>query len=207
MPRFLHLLLLTTAATTMTAVTTLAKSTARNRDEIPAQYRWDFSPIYPSWEAWEAGMKEMEAKMDAFAALKGSLAQGPAAVLKAYRLFDEIGMAQYKAYRYPQLQRDVDTRNQAIAGRFQRVGAMVLRYSYLLRSSHLRILDMVYWPAVQLLTWGFLQTYLLRAGALNAPGGGAQAASTLIGAILLWDILLRGQQGFRSEEHTSESSH
>ena len=59
---------------------------------------------------------------------------------------------------------------------FQRVGAMVLRYSYLLRSSHLRILDMVYWPAVQLLTWGFLQTYLLRAGALNAPGGGAQAA-------------------------------
>ena len=68
---------------------------------------------------------------------------------------------------------------------FQRVGAMVLRYSYLLRSSHLRILDMVYWPAVQLLTWGFLQTYLLRAGALNAPGGGAQAAGTLIGAILL----------------------
>ena len=78
----------------------------------------------------------------------------------------------------------------------QRVGAMVLRYSYLLRSSRLRILDMIYWPAVQLLTWGFLQTYLMRAGVLQAPGGGAQAAGTLIGAILLWDILLRGQQGF-----------
>ena len=49
---------------------------------------------------------------------------------------------------------------------------------------------------VQLLTWGFLQTYLVRAGALAAPGGAAQAAGTLIGAILLWDILLRGQQGF-----------
>ena len=78
----------------------------------------------------------------------------------------------------------------------KRISAMVLRYSYLLRASRLRILDMIYWPALQLLTWGFLQTYLVKAGALNAPGGGAQAAGTLIGAILLWDIMLRGQQGF-----------
>lgn len=78
----------------------------------------------------------------------------------------------------------------------RRIGAMILRYAYLLRASRLRVLDMIYWPALQLLTWGFLQTYLLRAGALEAPGGGAQAAGTLIGAILLWDIMLRGQQGF-----------
>jgi len=78
----------------------------------------------------------------------------------------------------------------------RRVGAMVLRYSYLLRASYTRILDIIYWPLVQMLTWGFLQTYLVRAGALQAPGGAAQAAGTLIGAILLWDILLRGQQGF-----------
>jgi ABC-2 type transport system permease protein len=78
----------------------------------------------------------------------------------------------------------------------KRVGAMVLRYSYLLRASWTRVLDIIYWPTIQLLTWGFLQTYLVRAGALAAPGGAAQAAGTLIGAILLWDILLRGQQGF-----------
>lgn len=78
---------------------------------------------------------------------------------------------------------------------FKRVGAMVLRYAYLLRASRTRVLDIIYWPTIQLLTWGFLQTYLVRAGALTA-GGAAQAAGTLIGAILLWDILLRGQQGF-----------
>ena len=71
-----------------------------------------------------------------------------------------------------------------------RIAAMVERYWYLLRSSWPRLLEIIYWPAVQLLTWGFLQTYLMRAGALNTPGGGAQAAGTLIGAILLWDILL-----------------
>jgi hypothetical protein len=39
----------------------------------------------------------------------------------------------------------------------RRVAAMVLRYWYLLRSSWPRILDLIYWPAVQMLMWGFLQ--------------------------------------------------
>src|SRR5215204_6733862 len=73
----------------------------------------------------------------------------------------------------------------------QRIFAMVLRYWYLLRSSWPRILELIYWPAVQMLMWGFLQTYL----ATNA-GFFAQAGGTFIGAVLLWDILFRGQLGF-----------
>jgi len=72
-----------------------------------------------------------------------------------------------------------------------RVGAMVLRYWYLLRSSWPRMLDLIYWPAVQMLMWGFLQLYL----AQNA-GFFARAGGTFIGAVLLWDILFRGQLGF-----------
>ncbi|HEY5552148.1 MAG TPA: oligoendopeptidase F [Opitutaceae bacterium] len=112
----------------MSAPPAHAKPETRNRAEIPEQYRWDFTPIYADWEAWDAGMKEMEAKMDEFAALKGSLASGPAAVLKAFKLFDEIGILQYRVYRYPQLQRDVDTCDQSIAGRFQRVGAVFAKF-------------------------------------------------------------------------------
>ena len=101
-----------------------AKPATQNRSEIPIQYRWDFAPIYASWDAWEAGMKEIDTRIDAFAALKGSLKNGPDAVLKAYRAFDEIGMLQYKVYGYTALQRDVDTRNQDISGKFQRVMAL-----------------------------------------------------------------------------------
>ncbi len=107
---------------------TQAKPTTRNRSEIPAEFRWDFSPIYPSWDAWEAGMKEMDARTDAFARLKGTLKNGPEAVLKAYQAYDEVGKLQYRVYRYPQLQRDVDTREQAVAGRFQRVGAAFAKF-------------------------------------------------------------------------------
>ena len=69
--------------------------------------------------------------------------------------------------------------------------AMMLRYWYLLRSSWPRLLDLVYWPTVQMLTWGFLQYYI----ATNA-GFFARAGGTFIGAVLLWDILFRGQLGF-----------
>src|SRR5580658_10072330 len=72
-----------------------------------------------------------------------------------------------------------------------RIGAMVLRYWYLLRSSWPRLLDLIYWPAVQMLMWGFLQHYISQ-----NSGFFAQAGGTLIGALLLWDILFRGQLGF-----------
>ena len=77
-----------------------------------------------------------------------------------------------------------------------RIGAMVTRYVYLLRSSWTRIVDLIYWPALQMITWGFLQTYLARLPHDGAAGKGTMAAGTLIGAILLWDILFRGQIGF-----------
>src|SRR5580692_6080502 len=73
----------------------------------------------------------------------------------------------------------------------RRIAAMMLRYWYLLRSSWPRLLDLVYWPTVQMVTWGFLQYYI----ASNA-GFFARAGGTFIGAVLLWDILFRGQLGF-----------
>ena len=39
-----------------------------------------------------------------------------------------------------------------------RIGAMMLRHFYLLRSSWPRLLELIYWPLVQMLMWGFLQT-------------------------------------------------
>ena len=72
-----------------------------------------------------------------------------------------------------------------------RVVAMVERHLYLLGASPVRIIDLVYWPTVQLLTWSFLQLYVGRTSQLPVL-----AAGTLIGGILLWDVLFRGQLGF-----------
>jgi len=73
----------------------------------------------------------------------------------------------------------------------RRVGAMVLRYWYLLRSSWARLIELVYWPMVQMLMWGFLQMYIGENASFFA-----RASGLFIGAVLLWDILFRGQLGF-----------
>jgi len=72
-----------------------------------------------------------------------------------------------------------------------RVAAMVRRYWYLLRSSWPRLLDLIYWPTVQMLMWGFLQLYVAQNASFFAKAGGV-----FIGSVLLWDILFRGQLGF-----------
>jgi len=74
---------------------------------------------------------------------------------------------------------------------WHRVAAMLLRHWYLLTSSWPRLLEMVYWPALTLISWGFLQNYISSNASFFAKAGG-----TLIGAIILWDILFRGQLGF-----------
>ena len=85
----------------------------------------------------------------------------------------------------------------ALAFSPSRVAAMVTRYSYLLRGSWPRLLDLMYWPTVQLVTWGFIQRFV---GSAAAAGGNqgrlAVGAGTLIGAVMLWDVLFRGQLGF-----------
>jgi ABC-2 type transport system permease protein len=79
----------------------------------------------------------------------------------------------------------------SLAFSFNRVAAMVRRYWYLLRSSWPRILDLIYWPTVQMLMWGFLQLYVSQNVGFFAKAGGL-----FIGSVLLWDILFRGQLGF-----------
>jgi ABC-2 type transport system permease protein len=73
----------------------------------------------------------------------------------------------------------------------RRIGAMVLRYVYLLLASWPRLLELIYWPALQLITWGFLQSYISENAGFFARAGG-----TFLGAVILWDILFRGQLGF-----------
>lgn len=71
-----------------------------------------------------------------------------------------------------------------------RVGAMILRYWFLLRGSWPRILELAYWPTVQMIVWGLITRHLQADSSWVA-----QAAGVLIAAVLLWDVLFRSQLG------------
>jgi ABC-2 type transport system permease protein len=71
-----------------------------------------------------------------------------------------------------------------------RIFAMVLRYVYLLRRSWPRLLELIYWPAVQLILWGFISKFFVEHSSWLA-----QASGVLMAAVLLWDVLFRAHLG------------
>ncbi len=71
-----------------------------------------------------------------------------------------------------------------------RVAALMTRHLFLYRRSFPRLLEIFYWPLLDLVVWGFITMYLAR------NGSGLHAAVTFfLGALIFWDILFRAQQG------------
>jgi len=105
-----------------------AKPNTLDRDQIPDKYKWDLSHIYPNWEAWEADLNKMQGLMDEFAGLKGTLANGPEALLHAYQVSEELDKLSYMVYQYPSLSRVTDTRNNEIAAKLQQVRIMFSKF-------------------------------------------------------------------------------
>jgi ABC-2 type transport system permease protein len=71
-----------------------------------------------------------------------------------------------------------------------RIAAMLQRYLYLLQSSWPRTLELLYWPAIQMVLWGFTSQFLMTNSSYVARAGGV-----LLAAVMLWDVMFRGQLG------------
>lgn len=71
------------------------------------------------------------------------------------------------------------------------IAALVLRYLYLFTRTPIRLVELVFWPLVDLLVWGYLTMFLQKHTGDTFP----YEITYLIGAVIFWDILFRAQQG------------
>ncbi len=101
---------------------------SRNRSEIAAEFTWNLNDIFPDWPAWEAALKALEAKIDEYAAFKGTLAQGGHRLLSAFQLNDTLGKLAYTVYFYPSLKYDEDQRDNSVNARRQQVQALMAKW-------------------------------------------------------------------------------
>src|SRR5262245_64074382 len=99
----------------------------RNRAEIGDAYKWRLDDIYPDWPTWESELAELERRVGEYAALKGTLGQGPDQLLAAYHLNDTLGQLAYKVYFFPSLRYDEDQRDNRVNARRQQVQALMAR--------------------------------------------------------------------------------
>lgn len=73
--------------------------------------------------------------------------------------------------------------------KWHRINGLLIRQLYLYRRSFPRLMDLFYWPVMDILLWGFLSMYLEKANLI-----GFNAVTVLLGALLLWDLLTQAQR-------------
>jgi ABC-2 type transport system permease protein len=71
-----------------------------------------------------------------------------------------------------------------------RIGTVVRRYVLIHLRSPARLLDLFFWPVMELLVWGFFTVYLRQ----NSLDGAGRVMLVLINGLIFWDILFRSQQ-------------
>jgi ABC-2 type transport system permease protein len=73
----------------------------------------------------------------------------------------------------------------------RRVWGLMYRHHALYRRSWPRLLELAYWPTLQMCIWGFTASFF--AARMGSPG--ATAIGLLLGGVLLWEVALRSQMG------------
>jgi ABC-2 type transport system permease protein len=73
----------------------------------------------------------------------------------------------------------------------RRIWGLMYRHLALYRGSWPRLLELAYWPVLQMCIWGFTASFLAtRMGSVAVTAG-----ATLLGGVLLWEVALRSQMG------------
>ncbi len=73
--------------------------------------------------------------------------------------------------------------------KFYRIKALLFRHLYLIMRSFPRLMDIFFWPVLDLLLWGFLSLYIAK---LQLTG--VNLVTVLLGGIILWGIFHQAQQ-------------
>lgn len=81
-----------------------------SREEIDSKYKWDLSSMFPSDEAFEAGLEELKAYCPKLLAFKGKISTSAQALLEYLQLENQMTLLLYKIINYAERKSDEDTR-------------------------------------------------------------------------------------------------
>ena len=83
--------------------------TIPHRSEVPAEFTWDLSDIFPNDEAWYAEYEALKNIPETLAAFRGTLGRSAEDLLRWYRLDDALSVRLEKLYGYANCKGDEDT--------------------------------------------------------------------------------------------------
>lgn len=101
---------------------------ARERADIPDQYKWDLAAMYPSTEAWEADVKKFEAQLPAIEAYRDRLGESGETLLAAIRQIETTSQLIENLYTYAGMKSFEDLRISENSARFSRAQTLASRF-------------------------------------------------------------------------------
>ena len=78
-----------------------------------------------------------------------------------------------------------------MSGSVRRIWGLMYRHLTLYRRSWPRLLELAYWPILNMCIWGFTASFLM--ARMGNPA--VMAGAVLLGGVLLWEVTLRSQMG------------
>lgn len=95
----------------------MTTATVPARSEIPVEYTWDLTNIYPSPAEWEATLTEVKARLVHTRRFQGRLGEGPAVLAEWLAHLQALMADTQRLVMYAALDYSTDTNNQAAAAR------------------------------------------------------------------------------------------
>jgi oligoendopeptidase F len=92
----------------------------KKREEIEEKYKWDLKKVYADESIWEDDFKKLQQMVGQIAALQGTMAESPQALLKVLQTSDDMGRIAEKLYVYARMRRDENNGNHVYQALFDR---------------------------------------------------------------------------------------
>ena len=102
---------------------------SKKREEIPGQYTWDLTSIFPTDKDWECAFQRIEKQLPELEELAGTLARSGSALLKALQKRDEVYEKLERVCAYASLHKDEDMTNSVRLSMAERALQLSVRIS------------------------------------------------------------------------------
>jgi oligoendopeptidase F len=97
------------------------------RSEIPIEHTWDLTVIYPDDSAWQQAVEALQGDLAEAAALEGTVAQGPQALLRALEMRDQVFRQMESIHVYASMRKDSDSTDPDAQALTERSGSLLAR--------------------------------------------------------------------------------
>ena len=100
----------------------------KSRNEIPAEYKWDLTQLFPDREAWEKECDECEKLIAGLAELRGKLSESAESMYEVYERIYSVGERFEKAADYAFFAKVLDGGDPAALEMVDRIDAMSVKF-------------------------------------------------------------------------------